>query len=304
MEIVFKLLLVSNYMLYFIKSIESTILSVDKDLFEKSAPSYTIPFKASIIQCFMKGKNDFSGFEYDEVYNFFNFLDMKYKKTGHEDIVSCVVSKNIKGIYTGIKEGYINNTNKYGWTPLTAAVKEGDFNIVKILLENGANIDTHIYGDNILNYLVKKEYIDIIELFIKYGADVNSINSNGLKHLMITNNNDLKNLLQKNGANTFSIQNTINECPVSKRPEYNRNTINEHHLIEIIRESNTDISNIINKISCYSGDITSKYNGENYNAEKIIANVMKNKLNYLLRNNKEYSSINNDDIDLEFLLKL
>lgn len=74
------------------------------------------------------------------------------------------------------------------WTPLHFAVREGHFDIVKLLLESGAVIDAQdAFGNTPLIEAVMSFKGDpqIIEILLAYGADKNIKNKEGVSPLIL-----------------------------------------------------------------------------------------------------------------------
>lgn len=124
----------------------------------------------------------------------------------------------------------INAKNEYGWTALTYASDEGHLNMVKYLVDNGADIDSEALtvtrNLEIFEYLLEKGNVDInsvgylgmtalslssieegdLEMFkylLKKGADVNVKNDDGSTALMIASlygNLEMVKYLIENGA--------------------------------------------------------------------------------------------------------
>lgn len=92
---------------------------------------------------------------------------------------------------------------------MIAACYCNDVDIFNRLIEAADNIDVKDdYGRTALFYAVANtNNIDIIKLFIENGANVNSIDANGMSVMMVAisrNNNDIINLLIEAGAGTDS----------------------------------------------------------------------------------------------------
>lgn len=64
----------------------------------------------------------------------------------------------------------IDIKNQYGVTPLLRASYYGYYNVVKYLLENGANFNYRHSGGSCLSYAKQFNFVDIVKLLIKYGA--------------------------------------------------------------------------------------------------------------------------------------
>ena len=57
-----------------------------------------------------------------------------------EDIFDMIVDNNQSGVIEEIKKGNINTTDRELYTPLHLAVAVDNFELTKLLLENGANL--------------------------------------------------------------------------------------------------------------------------------------------------------------------
>ena len=75
----------------------------------------------------------------------------------------------------------INTCDRNGNTLLILACMNGDFNIVKLLLDNGANPNcTNLNKNTPLHYAISHQEYDIADLLIKNGANDDLENINGL----------------------------------------------------------------------------------------------------------------------------
>lgn len=103
----------------------------------------------------------------------------------------------------------INEAADEGWTPLYWAALGNNFDIVKLLLENGAK-DSINKADKVTNqsplfWAVRNDNLEVVKLLLEYGAkdSINESDSNDLDPLsMAVRNNNLKmvKLLLANGA--------------------------------------------------------------------------------------------------------
>ncbi len=91
----------------------------------------------------------------------------------------AILSKDITTINVLIRNGMdINDT--FGYNALISAIMENHYEITKLLLENGANINYHgfmtkdsdKYYWTPLIYAVHYDYRDIVKLLLEFGADV------------------------------------------------------------------------------------------------------------------------------------
>ncbi|XP_078262064.1 ankyrin repeat and EF-hand domain-containing protein 1 [Rhinoraja longicauda] len=87
-----------------------------------------------------------------------------------------------KAFYQGVP---INVQDKYYTTPLMAACSDGNYTLVKYLVEADANVNTY---DNLmwtpLHHACHAGQLDIVQLLVKAGATVNAISINGATPLM------------------------------------------------------------------------------------------------------------------------
>ena len=79
----------------------------------------------------------------------------------------------------------INAKNGYGYTALIDASKNGDLEKVKLLIENGANIEVKDNnGDTALILASYYRRLEIVKYLVEKGANINATNDNGWTSLM------------------------------------------------------------------------------------------------------------------------
>ncbi|KAL7302491.1 hypothetical protein TKK_0005135 [Trichogramma kaykai] len=102
----------------------------------------------------------------------------------------------------------VNDSDLYGRMPLHYAVHFGDLEIVKMLLQQGANPNKpNAINSTPFHIAVKKDKLQIAELMLKYNADPNLVTHKGSTplHLAIRNNSHLMvQLLLQRGANVHA----------------------------------------------------------------------------------------------------
>ena len=75
--------------------------------------------------------------------------------------------------------------------------KKSSFNIIRLILDAGADIDVRYSGSTPLITAIKKGYMDVVKLLIGYGADVNYADKKGKKPLYYAINSSKKNEIIK-----------------------------------------------------------------------------------------------------------
>jgi len=84
-----------------------------------------------------------------------------------------------------LKRGaYVNSaytsTYQEGYTPLCLAVKEGQEDVVKLLLECGANVDAQVEdGKTVLQLAIEKGNEKVVNLLLEYGANIDAEDKDG-----------------------------------------------------------------------------------------------------------------------------
>jgi thiosulfate/3-mercaptopyruvate sulfurtransferase len=79
----------------------------------------------------------------------------------------------------------LNAVGTCGLTPFMRAARQGDADKVRALLERGALLETrNADGNNALWFACVGEHLDMIELLVKLGIDIDNQNDNGATCLM------------------------------------------------------------------------------------------------------------------------
>jgi len=113
-----------------------------------------------------------------------NVNEYKYYRTP----LTCAINeRNIEIVKLLLENGAdANKKDKDGDIPITCAINKRDIEIVKLLLENGADANKEVKkGNTPLIYAVRKGDIEILKYLIKNGADVNATNKYGVSILFI-----------------------------------------------------------------------------------------------------------------------
>jgi ankyrin repeat protein len=111
------------------------------------------------------------------------------KKIKRPKIIELTIAGNCNEINNLLEtDNNINEQDSDGWTALHYAAQSGNISIGKALLENKAQVDIKdSYGNTPLLRAVFnfKGNGDMIKLLLKYGADKNLKNSNGMSALSL-----------------------------------------------------------------------------------------------------------------------
>ena len=96
-----------------------------------------------------------------------------------DNLFAAIDSNNLERVKEAIwRHARVNEPNRSGETPLKLAVTYGNIEIIKYLLENGADPNQRTgVGDYPIHGADSPE---IVRLLWKYGADINSIDDRGL----------------------------------------------------------------------------------------------------------------------------
>ncbi|EGQ8093390.1 ankyrin repeat domain-containing protein, partial [Vibrio vulnificus] len=100
----------------------------------------------------------------------------------YKDILDCFLlacsEGNIDFIVNNANEYVINEKNSNGWSPIIVAAYHGKIDVVELLVSFGANInDTNYKGTSVFmyakDYAIKNKDINYIRSMIRLGANVN-----------------------------------------------------------------------------------------------------------------------------------
>ena len=166
-----------------------------------------------------------------------------------KNILFSLISKNN---YAELENYFVQNKEKVltfinekdvdsGYAPLTVAVTSGNMKIVKLLVDNGANVNTQdLLGRTPLHYTCDHNYLEIAKFLIKHGANIN-LTDNHLNQPLFeavfnaaSEDEDklpLVELFLKNGADP-NFQNKSNKSPLSFAKE-----VDDNRLVKLLEEN-------------------------------------------------------------------
>ena len=93
-------------------------------------------------------------------------------------IKSPIVESRINIMKLLIENGAnINYTDENGFNPLNIAIESGDMELTKFLITNGANVNSLIQdGVSLIGYAIAQNNMDLLQILIENGANVNYTN--------------------------------------------------------------------------------------------------------------------------------
>jgi ankyrin repeat protein len=146
--------------------------------------------------------------------NFISFVNKFFEGANNEMTMGLILTQHlhvailsnqaVDKIKALIALGVNFHEEKNATIPLFFAVKEGRYNIVRVLLENKANPDTTVNKTPAIHAAVSAGRIDIVQALIDSGADINKTDGTGRTPLYVAiaenSHLDLIQLLLKHGA--------------------------------------------------------------------------------------------------------
>ena len=95
---------------------------------------------------------------------------------------------------------------------LREAIMHGDIVLIRLLLEDGA--DVHFHDDEALRKATARGDIAIIRLLLKYKANVHAYNDDALRNAAICGNDTIVRLLLEHGADVHVLDETPLSCAI------------------------------------------------------------------------------------------
>jgi ankyrin repeat protein len=129
-------------------------------------------------------------------------------ESGTEPILAVLDKGNAEIMRELIKAG-ANVKSEEGKVALHASAQFGYFEIVKMLLDEGLDVNSGL-GNKTMPLMLasNKERENVVQLLLKSGADVNAITDEGLNSLMLAaNNSNIVKALIKSGAEISAVDN-------------------------------------------------------------------------------------------------
>lgn len=186
----------------------------------------------------MKYLGSFKNFLKERLQAFFS----KCGKTGDSLLTRIFKKCNLKIPKFLIRLGInINTPNKKGETPLWTAITSKKYDLVRLLLDNNANINEGYNGHTPLTYACKKNDTNLLNLLLQYPQlNVNSTNALGKTPLYIAclhGNFDIVKILLLHNAN-INYHNKTGESALWAACKYGYSNI-----VDLLIQNNVDVNN-------------------------------------------------------------
>lgn len=122
------------------------------------------------------------------------------KKNGRTSLMNASGGEDVEIVNLLLEKGAdVNARDNTGETALMTASLHGQTEVVGILIEKGADVNAKTkFGWTSLMAATSEGNETTIKLLLEKGADVNIVNAEGKRAIDLTENDDIKNLLNKN----------------------------------------------------------------------------------------------------------
>jgi len=133
-------------------------------------------------------------------------------------LIRAAATGNVELTEQLLQEGAYIDEMILGWTPLLCAAETNQFNIIQLLIEKGADVNTtNTRGESILIYIAKYQLLEIAQLALQRNANINyqvpitqqsvlhTLFSHWSFHLASGSNVSLLKLFVENGADIHAV---------------------------------------------------------------------------------------------------
>ncbi|GAB6439370.1 hypothetical protein bcgnr5369_00260 [Bacillus cereus] len=158
-----------------------------------------------------------------------------HKSLGNALIIATI-NNNLEGTKVLLRHGFdvnVQGTPGQGETPLTISARNDNFDLVRLLISNGANVNAKNYAKTTsLMYATQNQNIEMIQFLLKNNAEINAISSSAspLKIALMSNKDEIIKLLIENGADIRKVRSDLE--PALKIPAQIGNIDMMNYLIE------------------------------------------------------------------------
>lgn len=172
---------------------------------------------------------------------------------GFTPLLNAVYYNFVDGVEFLIKIGAPIDDNSDGQTPLILATRQGNDKIIKILVENGADVNkSDKHGNTPLHLSTKAGNLKGVKLLIKYGANINAIHIGwtALIYSVYNRHADMSRYLLDNGSD-------VNAGSKHYRGIFDVADFTDKNMVKLLIENGVDTNgfqkhpDIINAIKTY-----------------------------------------------------
>lgn len=129
-------------------------------------------------------------------------------KDDYSTLTKMVATGDINKVRDALAKTSDINEHHENWTALNQASQDGFYDAVKLLVENGADLEVSSYGVTPLLSAARNNHVDIVRFLIEHGANVNTRDKQNLNSPLIyaakKNYHEVVSLLLDNGADLWA----------------------------------------------------------------------------------------------------
>ena len=209
----------------------------------------------------------------------------------------------------GVLAQYINKKEEHGYFPLYVACKNGDNDIVELLLEKGANLDEKNEQRQTALIIAiqenqEKSHLEVIETLLKAGADLLYTDNTGHTALDWAQQNDdddvIRLLIQYAPSPTSSISSTVSSRSRSTSPTPSTSSRSKSKSFSVGSVEPTALDVVTIKQSKIPETAEDFINMEDVNIADFLAESDKNRI---IKVHNSFYALNGEDLKGHFLSK-
>ncbi len=160
----------------------------------------------------------------------------------------------------------VDAANEYGITALFHAAKEGHYEIVKFLIDNGAEVGLGDRSEtNALMNAARNGHYEIVKFLLKSGAEVNFAskdNMTALAYAIENGHSAVVKLLLENGANVDSVSSTYGFHKAA--------VAGQHEIVRLLLDHGTEVDVIYDEKTALRAAVTYGSYNDSYKIAKLL----------------------------------